>query len=66
MAPRSELRILIVDDDPTIVRLLTAVLTADGFPAPTSVGTGDDALSASDGVDVVLLDHNLPDMQGKC
>lgn len=64
MAPRSELRILIVDDDPTIVRLLTAVLTADGFPAPTSVGTGDDALSASDGVDVVLLDHNLPDMQG--
>ena len=64
MAPRSELRILIVDDDPTIVRLLAAVLTADGFPAPTTVGTGADALTASDGVDVVLLDHNLPDMQG--
>ncbi len=64
MAPRSELRILIVDDDPAIVRLLTAVLTADGFPAPAAVGVGGDALAASDGVDVVLLDHNLPDMQG--
>ena len=64
MASRSEIRILIVDDDPTIVRLLTAVLTADGFPAPTAVATGGDALDAIDGVDVVLLDHNLPDMQG--
>ena len=64
MAPRSELRILIVDDDPAIVRLLTAVLTADGFPTPTAVGAGGDALAASEGVDVVLLDHNLPDMQG--
>ena len=64
MAPRSELSILIVDDDPAIVRLLTAVLTADGFPAPTVVGSGGDALAASEGVDVVLLDHNLPDMQG--
>lgn len=64
MAPRSELRILIVDDDPAIVRLLTAVLTADGFPAPTSVGAGGDALDAGAGVDIVLLDHNLPDMQG--
>ncbi len=64
MAPRSELRILIVDDDPAIIKLLTAVLTADGFPTPTAVGAGGDALAASDGVDVVLLDHNLPDMQG--
>ncbi|MEE8517562.1 MAG: response regulator, partial [Dehalococcoidia bacterium] len=64
MAPRSELRILIVDDDPAIITLLTAVLTADGFPTPTAVGAGGDALAASDGVDVVLLDHNLPDMQG--
>ncbi len=64
MAPRSELRILIVDDDPAIITLLTAVLTADGFPTPIAVGAGGDALAASDGVDVVLLDHNLPDMQG--
>jgi len=64
MAPRSELRILIVDDDPAIITLLTAVLTADGFSTPTAVEVGGDALAASDGVDVVLLDHNLPDMQG--
>ncbi len=64
MAPRSELRILIVDDDPAIITLLTAVLTADGFPTPTAVGAGGEALAASDGVDVGLLDHNLPDMQG--
>ena len=64
MAPRSKLRILIVDDDPAIIKLLTAVLTADGFPTPTAVEAGGDALAASDGVDVVLLDHNLPDMQG--
>lgn len=64
MPSRSELRVLIVDDDPAIVRLLMTVLTTEGFPPPNSVGTGEEALEAGANADIVLLDHNLPDMNG--
>ena len=64
MTRRSELRILIVDDDPTIVRLLSTVLTGEGFPQPKHVFTGAEAYAASEGVEVVLLDYDLPDMKG--
>jgi CheY-like chemotaxis protein len=61
---RNELRILIVDDDPTIIRLLSTLITGEGFPEPTHVLTGAEAFAASEGVDVVLLDYDLPDMKG--
>lgn len=64
MTQRSDLRILIVDDDPAIVRLLRAVLTGEGFPEPTHVHTGAEAFAASEGVEIVLLDYELPDMRG--
>ena len=64
MTERSDLRILIVDDDPAIVRLLSAVLTGEGFPEPIHVHNGAEAFAASDGVEVVLLDYDLPDMRG--
>ena len=63
MAERAALRILIVDDDPAIAQLLTQVLTGSGFPRPAVVGTGHEALTA-DPVDVVILDHQLPDTTG--
>lgn len=64
MTSRAEFRILIVDDDPTIVRLLTAVLTNEGFPTPAHVATGGEAFAASEDADLVLLDHDLPDLKG--
>jgi two-component system KDP operon response regulator KdpE len=59
-------RLLIIDDEPTIARVLRPVLTATGatvFAASTAV----EGLRAAreNAVDVVLLDLGLPDMDGK-
>jgi DNA-binding response OmpR family regulator len=62
---RSGFRILIVDDDPALARLAGSVLTAHGFSAPAHVTTGAQALLAAARADVLLLDQNLPDMQGR-
>jgi len=59
-------RLLIVDDEPQIVRALTPAMAAAGFEVESS-GAGEDALSrlASEPSDVVILDLGLPDMDGK-
>lgn len=59
-------RLLIVDDEPQIVRALSPALTAAGF-AVTSADNGEAALSvlAGEGAEVVILDLGLPDMDGK-
>lgn len=59
-------RVLIVDDEPQILRFLRTTLTANGFDvveAPTAV----EALkrAASDAPDVIVLDLGLPDQDGK-
>ena len=58
------LRVLVVDDDPTMVRLARAILRANGVEAVASVGTAREALEAFGDADVVLLDHQLPDASG--
>lgn len=57
-------RILLVDDDPTIARLVLHVIRAHGFGEGIHVVTGREALESLDGVDIVLLDHQLPDANG--
>jgi two-component system KDP operon response regulator KdpE len=59
-------RLLIVDDEPQIVRALTPAMAAAGFEVESS-GSGEDALSrlASEPSDAVILDLGLPDMDGK-
>lgn len=59
------LRILIVDDERSIRRLLTTSLSAHGFSVFESA-TGKDALlaSAEHRPDVILLDLGLPDIDG--
>jgi DNA-binding response OmpR family regulator len=54
----------LVDDDPDIVRLVQHVLQTAGFRAAIQVSTGRAALSALAGMDIVLLDHQLPDTSG--
>ena len=61
-APRPN--ILLVDDDPAIARLIARIVEDIGFGALTHVTTGREALSALDGIDIVLLDHQLPDAEG--
>jgi DNA-binding response OmpR family regulator len=57
-------RVLIVDDDYSIARLIVHVVRSLGFELATHVSTGREALTAMDGVDIVLLDHQLPDASG--
>lgn len=61
-APRP--RVLLVDDDPTIARLVGRIVEEVGFGPLTHASTGREALDALDGIDIVLLDHQLPDAEG--
>ena len=59
-------RLLIVDDEPQILRALTPALAAAGFTVSTASG-GEEALASMAGepCDVVILDLGIPDMDGK-
>jgi DNA-binding response OmpR family regulator len=64
MAEPARPRILLVDDDPDITRLVQHVLRTSGMGPAVEVTTGRDALGALAGIDIVLLDHQLPDTSG--
>lgn len=59
-------RVLVVDDEPQILRFLKPSLGAAGFDVVTAA-TGAEALKAAATLapDVILLDLGLPDMDGK-
>jgi two-component system, OmpR family, response regulator len=58
-------RVLVVDDEPNIVDVVTMALRYQGFEVG-SAGTGADALAAVSAFrpDLILLDIMLPDMEG--
>jgi two-component system response regulator RegX3 len=56
-------RVLIVEDDPSVGASLQDGLALHGFE-PTWVTTGQEGLAGADDADVVLLDLNLPDLDG--
>ncbi|MEO8201824.1 MAG: response regulator [Gemmatimonadota bacterium] len=60
----ASLRVLIVDDDPTMGALIREVIRSQGIPAPIIVSSGSEALSNTAEIDVILLDHQLPDTTG--
>ncbi|MBA2458974.1 MAG: response regulator [Gemmatimonadales bacterium] len=60
----SPLRVLVLDDDPTMVRLARGILRSSGYTDVASVGTAREALELLQEADVVLLDHQLPDASG--
>lgn len=57
------MRVLIVEDDPSIAEPLEEGLSLGGFE-PVTVETGEAAIALAGGVDVVLLDLGLPDLDG--
>lgn len=63
--PENKLNILVVDDDPRNVRLLEAMLLAEGYEA-WSASSGEDALKlvAEKLPDLILLDVMMPGMNG--
>lgn len=60
------IRVLVVDDEPQILRFLRTSLTANGFTVIEAT-TAAEALrhAAADAPDVIVLDLGLPDMDGK-
>jgi CheY-like chemotaxis protein len=58
--------ILIVDDDPTIRKMLVEVLSLEGYPTETAVN-GREALEmlAKSGPRLVLLDLLMPEVDGR-
>jgi DNA-binding response OmpR family regulator len=56
--------VLLVDDDPDIARMVQHILAAHGFEPAVHVTTGRQAVGSLGGIDIVLLDHQLPDTSG--
>jgi two-component system cell cycle response regulator len=65
MDANSGCRLLVVDDDQTILRLFSTALVREGFEVATAA-TGREGLrlATETQVDVALLDINLPDISG--
>jgi two-component system KDP operon response regulator KdpE len=57
--------ILVIDDEPQILRALKTILTAKQFRVSTAV-RGEDglAIAASEQPDLIILDMSLPDIEG--
>ncbi len=64
MAESALPRVLVVDDDPDLGRLIQHVLQAHGYEPALQVTTGREALGSLAGIDIVLLDQQLPDTSG--
>jgi DNA-binding response OmpR family regulator len=56
--------ILVVDDDPAIARLVLHLIRTRGLGEGRHVASAREALASLEGVDIVLLDHQLPDANG--
>ncbi len=57
--------ILLIDDEPQILRALKTILTANHFRVVTAI-TGEEglAMAATQEPDVIILDLTLPDING--
>ena len=58
------LRVLVVDDDPAVRELVSAVVISGGYGTPMLAADGAEALAAAPNADLILLDHLLPDTAG--
>jgi len=58
-------RVLVIDDHPKLIKFMRLGLKFAGFEV-TTADSGKDALETigSDGLDIVLLDMRMPDMDG--
>jgi len=68
MTEKSTIRILVVDDEPSALRLLSRMLANMGFASVIPCNSGHAALEQMDQADgspdVILLDLNMPEMDG--
>ncbi|HUL84798.1 MAG TPA: response regulator [Actinomycetota bacterium] len=57
-------RVLLVDDDPTILRLLEVNFRLEGFETRSAACGEDAVVMAAERPDAIVLDVTLPDMDG--
>jgi len=57
-------RVLLVDDDPTILRLLEVNFRLEGFETRSAACGEDAVMMAAERPDAIVLDVTLPDMDG--
>jgi two-component system KDP operon response regulator KdpE len=63
---RDGIRLLVVDDEPQLLRSITPALRAAGYVVATAdTGAAALAIMAAEGCDAMILDLGLPDMDGK-
>jgi len=64
-SPRGKRKILLVDDDPAVRKMLGMLLTGEGYEVLLAIDGGESiqVVRAAD-VDLVLLDLNMPGMDG--
>jgi EAL domain-containing protein (putative c-di-GMP-specific phosphodiesterase class I) len=68
MSKKTDIKILVLDDDPFVLKLLGHMLVNLGFASVTACDNGHSALQhvdhANDPPDLILLDLNMPKMDG--
>ena len=68
MPEKSIIRILVIDDKPSMLKLLQCMLANLGYDQVTLCSSGQDGLSWLESVDqtqtIIILDLNMPEMDG--
>lgn len=61
---RAMVSVLLVEDDASMAKLVRHLLEMDGYRQIRHVYTGEQAILAARDAEIVLLDHQLPDIRG--
>ena len=63
---RAPIRVMVVDDTPHVLRMLTSMLSIDGFDVVSQATSGPEAIERLDEADpdVVVIDYKMPSMDG--
>ena len=64
MTDRTSVSVLLIEDDASMARLVRHLLELDGYSRIKHVWTAEQAVAAAAEADIILLDHQLPDVRG--
>jgi DNA-binding response OmpR family regulator len=64
VSDRSTVSLLLIEDDASMARLIRHLLELDGYRRIRHVWSAEQAVGAAAEADIILLDHQLPDVRG--